>query len=183
VQRETGAIAGLERAVQAATAPSAAQKILQDGYHGAIANGTSREQYSTTTERNGQEIAQKRVERGITLPDGQGVHIQQAVEQVSFSKGELGKRKLQDDLELDERRLNLEERRMQLQTQSIENDKQRAENRVSAVLKCTEALFELNPRWESDELVLQLQEVLTTGILHDFRQAGQHDEYVSEKRF
>jgi len=83
---------------------------------------------------------------------------------------------------------------MQLQTQSIENDKQRAENdkqraenRVSAVLKCIKALFELNPRWESDELVLQLQEVLTTGILHDFpgilhdfRRAGQHDEYVSE---
>ena len=122
------------------------------------------------------------------------MHIQQAVEQVSFTKGELGKRKLQDDLELDERRLNLEERRMQLQTQSIENDKQRAENdkqraenRVSAVLKCIKALFELNPRWESDELVLQLQEVLTTGILHDFpgilhdfRRAGQHDEYVSE---
>ena len=175
MQRETGAIAGLERAVQAATAPSAAQKILQDGYHGAIANGTSREQYSTTTERNGQEIAQKRVERGITLPDGQGVHIQQAVEQVSFSKGELGKRKLQDDLELDERRLNLEERRMLLQTQSIENDKQRAENdkqraenRVSTVLKCTEALYVLNPTWKSDQrMVLQFQEVLTNGILHD----------------
>ena len=57
----------------------------------------------------------------------------------------------------------------------------------SGGLKCTKALFELNPRWESDELVLQLQEVLTTGILHDFpgilhdfRRAGQHDEYVSE---
>ena len=175
VQRETGAIAGIERAVQAATDPSAGQKMLQDGYHGAIANGVSREEYSITTERNGHEIAQKRVERGILLPNGQGVHIQQAVEQVCVSQGDLGKRKLQDDLELDERRLSLDERRMQLQTQSIENDKQRvendkqrAENRVSVVLKCTDALFVLNPRWKSDQrMVLQFQEVLTNSVLHD----------------
>ena len=128
VQRETGAIAGLERAVQAATAPSAGQQMLQDGYQGVLANGVSREEYSTTTERNGEEISRKRVERGIILPNGQGVHIQQAVEQVCISQGDLGKRKLQDDLELDERRMSLDERRMQLQTQSIENDKQRAEN-------------------------------------------------------
>ena len=64
---------------------------------------------------------------------------------------------------------------MQLQTQStendkqrVENDKQRAENRVSVVQKCTEALFVLNPRWKSDQrMVLQFQEVLTNGILHD----------------
>ena len=168
VQRETGAIAGFERAVQAATDPSVGQKMLQDGYHGAIANGVSREEYSTTTEHNGQEIAQKRVERGIMLPNGQGVHIQQAVEQVSIAKDELGKRKLQDDLELDERRQTLAERRMQLERQSIENDKQRAENRVSAVLKCTEAMTALDSSWKRDQrMVLQFQEVLTNGILHD----------------
>jgi len=168
VQRETGAVAGIERAVQAATAPTAGQQMLQDGYHGAIANGVSREEYSTTTERNGQETAQKRVERGIVLPNGQGVHIQQAVEQVCISNADLGKRKLQDDLELEERRVSLEERRMLLQTQSIQNDKQRAENRISSVLNCTEAIAALNPRWKSDQrMVLQFQEVLTNGILYD----------------
>jgi len=168
VQRETGAIAGIERAVQAATDPSVGQQMLQDGYHGAIANGVSREEYSTSTERNGQEIAQKRVERGIVLPNGQGVHIQQAVEQVCVSQCDLGKRKLQDDLELDERRLCLDERRMQLRKQDIENDKQRAENRVSAVVRCTEAISVLNPEWKSDKrMVLQFQEVLSNGILHD----------------
>jgi len=175
VERETGAIAGIERAVQAATAPSLGQKMLQDGYEGAIADGVSREEYSTNTERNGQEIAQKRVERGIVLPNGQGVHIQAAVEQVSISKDELGKRKLQDDLELEERRQTLAERRMQLQRQSIENDKQRAENnkqradnRVSSVLKYTEAMTVLDPSWKRDQrMVLQFQEVLTNGILHD----------------
>ena len=168
VQRETGAVAGIERAVQAATAPTSGQQMLQDGYHGAIANGVSREEYSTTTERNGQEIAQKRVERGIVLPNGQGVHIQQAVEQVCLSNADLGKRKLQDDLELEERRVSLDERRMLLQTQSIQNDKQRAENRISSVLNCTEAIAVLNPRWKSDQrMVLQFQEVLTNGILYD----------------
>jgi len=175
VQRETGAIAGLERAVQAATAPSAGQQMLQDGYQGVLANGVSREEYSNTTERNGEEISQKRIERGIMLPNGQGVHIQQAVELVCIPPGDLGKRKLQDDLELEERRMSLDERRMQLQTQSIENDKQRvgidkqrAENRVSIVLECTEAIFVLNPKWKSDHrMVLQFQEVLTNGVLHD----------------
>jgi hypothetical protein len=168
VQRETGAITGLERAVQAATAPSAGQQMLQDGYQGVLANGVSHEEYSTTTERNGEEISQKRVERGIILPNGQGVHIQQAVEQVCISQGDLGKRKLQDDLELDEIRMSLDERRMQLQTQSIKNDKERAENRVSTVLRCTEAIFVLNPEWKNDHrMVLQFQEVLTNGVLHD----------------
>ena len=50
------------------------------------------------------------------------------VEQVSISEHELGKRKLHDDLELDERRLSLDERDIQLQKQHLENDKRRIEN-------------------------------------------------------
>jgi len=148
------------RAVQAATAPSPGQQMLQDGYQGVLANGVSREEHSTTTERGGLETVQKRVERGIVLPDGKGVFIQQAVEHVSVAQGDIGKRKLQDDLELDERRMNLEERRMRLQRDGIENDRQRTENRVCAVLKYTEAIAMLNPNWKSDQrMVLQFQEV------------------------
>jgi len=109
-------------------------------------------------------------------------NVSRLVEKVSISNDELGKRKLQNDLELDERRQTLAERRIQLQSQSIENDKQRAENdkqraendkqraenRVSAVLKCTEAMTALDPSWKRDQrIVLQFQEVLANGFFHD----------------
>ena len=111
-----------------------------------------------------------------SAPNEQGVHIPQGVAKASISKYELGKRKLQDDIELDERHMSLDERRMslderlmQLQTQSIENDKQHAENRISAVFKCMEAMTTLDPSWRSNHrMVLQLQEVISNGILHDY---------------
>ena len=146
--------------------------------------------YFTTTDRNRQGIAHNHVECGIMRPNEQGVHIPQGVAKFSILKCELGKRKLQDDIELDERRMSLDERRMQLQTQSIENDKQRveidkqrveidkqrieidkqrAENRISAVFKCMEAMTALDPSWKNNHrMVLQLQEVLINGILHDY---------------
>ena len=112
---------------------------------------------------------QKHVERGITIPNGQGVPIQQAVEQFCISYADLGKRKLQDDLELDERRMSLDERRMLLQTQSIENEKQRSEIQISGVVNCAEALTALDPTWKSNQrMVLQLQDVLTRDILRDY---------------
>ena len=95
-------------------------------------------------------------------------NVSRLVEKVSISNDELGKRKLQNDLELDERHQTLAERRIQLQSQSIENDKQRAENRVSAVLKCTEAMTALDPSWKRDQrIVLQFQEVLANGFFHN----------------
>jgi len=102
-------------------------------------------------------------------------------DQVSISEHELGKRKLHDDLELDERRLSLDERDILLQKQHlendkrriendmrriendkrriandkrrIENDKRRIENQIHAVLDSMEAMTELNPSWKSDDLM------------------------------
>jgi len=64
VQRETGSIAGLERAVQAATAPSLGQQMLQRGSRGAIANGISREESSVSVDAEGKQVAERMVERG-----------------------------------------------------------------------------------------------------------------------
>jgi len=91
---------------------------------------------------------QKHVERGMICPSVQGVRIQQAIERVSVSKCKLGKRKLQVDPELNERRLRrdecrlhleeclllmderlmvMDERRIQLEGQSIELERQSIE--------------------------------------------------------
>jgi len=175
VERETGAIAGLERAVQAATAPSIGQQLLQDGYKGAIADGVSREEYSTNTERNGQEIAQKRVERAVLLPNGQAIQIQQAVQHVAVSQSQLGKRSMEDDLQLEERKIHLEERKIQNEKQRIENENHRAENKIKIFLRTSEALTNLDATWKDDKrFVLQMKEVLTNGILHDSVGNGNH---------
>jgi len=78
VQRETGAVAGLARAVQAATAPTEGQRALQAGFGGAIADSESRTEERVATDADGRRTAQRLVERGVLLPDGQGVHVQQA---------------------------------------------------------------------------------------------------------
>jgi len=78
VQRETGAAGGIARAVQAATAPTEGQRMLQGGYQGVIANGESREQTTSTIGPNGQVSHEHLAERSAVLPDGQGVHVQQA---------------------------------------------------------------------------------------------------------
>ena len=88
VQRETGAVAGIARAVQAATAPTEGQRALQAGFEGAIAEGESRTEESVTTDGEGRQTAQRLVERGVLLPDGQGVHVQQAQSVVQAGKSE-----------------------------------------------------------------------------------------------
>lgn len=79
VERETGAVGGIVRSVQAATAPTEGQRMLQAGYNGAIANGESREQTTSTIGPNGHVSHEHLAERSAVLPDGQGVHVQQAV--------------------------------------------------------------------------------------------------------
>jgi len=83
MQRETGAVGGIARAVQAATAPTEGQRVLQAGYQGAILGGENRESTTTTTYANGSVFSERLAEASVTLPDGQGVviqHVQQVVE-------------------------------------------------------------------------------------------------------
>lgn len=105
VERETGAISGIERAVEATTAPSLGQQMLQRGSRLAVANGTSHEESSVSVNPEGNEVAERLVERGVLLPNGQGVQIQQAAQQLILRDSELGKRKIDNDLHRVELRL------------------------------------------------------------------------------
>jgi len=88
VERETGAVGGIVRSVQAATAPTEGQRMLQAGYNGVIANGESREQTSTSIGENGQLTHEHLAQRSTVLPDGQGVQIQQAAVQARADWGD-----------------------------------------------------------------------------------------------
>jgi len=120
IQRETGSIAGIERAIQAATAPSLGQQMLQRGSRSAVADGMSREESSVSVNLEGEEVVERRVERGVLLPNGQGIQIQQAVQQViAPADSALGKRKIPNDLENVEIRL----RNLHCEKLLIEKDK------------------------------------------------------------
>jgi len=138
IERETGSIAGIERAVQAATAPSLGQQMLQRGSRSAVANGVSREESSVLVNSDGNEVVERLVERGVLLPNGQGVQIQQAVQQVIVpADSSLGKRKISDDLEKVEIRLrNLECSKLEIEQEqlkkqfSIDNNQQMIQHEI-----------------------------------------------------
>ena len=167
VQRETGAVAGLARAVQAATAPTEGQRMLQEGFRGALADGTSREESSTRTDANGQQVAQRLVERGVVLPCGQGVQVQTVQQQAIVSESELGKRKHDDDLTSFE----IMQRNMEFEKQKIDHEKQRIENsmqKMNMVMKFTEFMSFLDANWRDDRrVVLQTQDVLKNALFGD----------------
>jgi len=116
-ERETGSISGIQRAIQAATAPSLAQQMLQRGSRSAVANGVSREEASVSVNSEGKQVAERLVERAVLLPRGQGVHIQQAVQQMISEDSGLGKRKTGEDFE-----------RVEIRLLSLQCDKMQVEN-------------------------------------------------------
>jgi len=186
VERETGSINGIERAVQAATAPSLAQQMLQRGSRGAIANGISHEQSSVSVDAEGKQVAERLVERGVLLPNGQGVHIQQSAQQVVLSDSELGKRKISDDLERVEIRLrNLQCDKMEIEheqmkkqfsiennqlmtkyqidneREQIDNERKQIDNKMLTVANFSKTMEMLDPHWKNDKrLVLQATDYL-----------------------
>jgi len=90
VQRETGSVAGVARAMQAATAPTEGQRMLQAGYKGAILGGESREQSSTTTDAEGNVRVDRFVERSVLGEDGRPILLQQAQQCVGGGGGHMG---------------------------------------------------------------------------------------------
>jgi len=181
VDRETGSITGIERAIQAATAPSLGQQMLQRGSRSALANGVSREEESVSVNSEGDQVAERFVERGVLLPGGQGVHIQQAVQQVVTVDSELGKRKLKDDLDRVEIRLRnlectkLEIEQEQMKTQFVidneqkknDNEQKKNDNKISTVNNFAKTMEMLNPNWRDDKrLVLQATDYLKNNIFN-----------------
>ena len=175
LERETGAIVGIERAVQAATAPTAGQQVLQRGSCLSIANGISREESSVSVDAEGKQVAERVVERGVLLPNGQGVQIQQVAQQVVLPESELGKRKIQDDLDRVEIRLKnlhcdkLEIEHEQMKKQfSIDNEQKKSDNeqkqrdnKTTTVNNFLATMELLDPQWRDDKrLVLQATDYL-----------------------
>jgi len=178
VDRETGCITGIERAVQAATAPSLGQQMLQRGSRGVIANGISHEESSVSVNQDGDQVAERLVERGVLLPNGEGIQIQQVAQQVIASGDSgLGKRKISDDLEKVEIRLRnlqcemvmvekdkvmaekdklvVEIQQMEKQF-SMDNEQKRIDNKFSTVANFSRTMELLDPQWRNDKrLVLQ----------------------------
>ena len=181
VERETGAMQGIQRAVQAATAPNAFQAMMQRGIRVPIADGSHHEKVSTSKQPDGTEVLERLVERAVLLPGGQGIQIQQAQQQIVLSETELGKRKLDDD------KMRIEMRLLDLQCDklAIENEKQKLElesardkhkldvaqqkndiklSGIDGVMKFQAAFTSLDAWQQDPRLILQTQDVLKNGF-------------------
>jgi len=100
VQRETGSVAGVARAMQAATAPTEGQRMLQAGFGGAILGGESREQSRTTTDAEGNVRVDRFVERSVLGEDGRPILLQQAQQCVGGGGGHVGAKEIQVPIEM-----------------------------------------------------------------------------------
>ena len=194
VERETGAISGIERAIQAATAPTPGQQMLQRGSRSAVADGVTREQVSVSVNPEGGQVVERLVERGVILPAGLGVHIQQSVQQVVSVDSELGKRKIQDDMERVELRLrNLECSEMELKQEQmkkqfsidnaqlvmkheldnkqllvnnqLDNERKQHDNKIHTMHNFAKTMEMLDPQWRNDKrLILQAKDYMENNI-------------------
>ena len=168
VQRETGAIASIARAVQAATAPTMLQQILQRGSRGAVASGGSHEALSVSVNADGHAVAERRVERVVVLLEGGCVQIQQCAQQVLLPGPDLGKRRARPGAEgVDAHLLELQCDKMQINNDKRrnENDQRRIDNKLATVHWFASTMELLDPTWRRDKrLVLQAQDYLQNSL-------------------
>jgi len=84
VEVNSGGAAIIARAVSAATNPTEGQRMLQNGFDGAILGGESRENISTTTDANGIVRVDRVVERSTLSENGQEILVQEVQQSVDI---------------------------------------------------------------------------------------------------
>jgi len=147
----------------------------------AIANGVGREESSISIDNEGDQVVECLVERVVLLPGGQGIPIQQAVQQVVSADSGLGKRKAAGDLEHVEIRLKMlqcdklqiEKKQMKKQfdieneTKIIDNNQKIMENEFANVNSFVHAMELLDPLWRNDKrVVLQATDYMKNRIFN-----------------
>jgi len=125
------------------------------------------------------------VERGALLPNGQGVQIQQVAQQVVLPESELGKRKIQNDLDRVEIRLkNLQCEKMEIEHEQMkkqfsidneqlmiknqtDNEQKQRDNKTTTVNNFVATMELLNPQWRDDKrLVLQATDYIKSNTFN-----------------
>ena len=148
--------------------------------------GISHENSSTSVDSNGNQVVERLVERGVLLPNGQGIQIQQALQQaIAPADSGLGKRKISDDLEKVEIRLrnlhcskleieleqlkeqfSIDNNQLMIQHQ-INNEQKKIDNKFSTVTNFSKTMEMLDPQWRDDKrLVLQATDYLKNSVFN-----------------
>jgi hypothetical protein len=149
-----------------------------------------------SVDAEGKQVAERMVERGVLLPNGQGVQIQQIAQQVGSGDSELGKRKIQDDLDRVEIRLKnlqcekivIEHEQMKKQfsidneqlviknqidneqlviKNQTDNEQKQRDNKTTTVNNFVATMQLLNPQWRDDKrLVLQATDYIKSNTFN-----------------